>query len=81
MEQASEMLQAQRPDVIGGTIAIDHDGIVTETIAFRSEAEARENESKDMPEEAREVMSLIEDVQYLDLHQPWFATSRQKKQP
>jgi hypothetical protein len=81
MEQASEMLQAQRPDVIGGTIAIDHDGIVTETIAFRSEAEARENESKDMPDEAREVMSLIEDVQYLDLHQPWFATSRQKKQP
>jgi hypothetical protein len=81
MEQASEMLQAQRPDVIGGTIAIDHDGIVTETIAFRSEAEAREAEAQDMPEEAREVMSLIEDVQFLDLHQPWFATSKQKKQP
>jgi hypothetical protein len=81
MEQSSEMLQAQRPDVIGGTIAIDHDGIVTETIAFRSEAEARENEAQEMPEEAREVMSLIEDVQYLDLHQPWFASAKQKKQP
>jgi hypothetical protein len=81
MEQASEMLQAQRPDVIGGTIAIDHDGIVTETIAFRSEAAAREAEQQEMPAEAQEVMSLLEDVQYMDLHQPWFASSKQKQQP
>jgi hypothetical protein len=81
MQQGSEMLQQQRPDVLGGTIAIDKDGIVTETIAFRSESEARKNEQQEMPPEARDVMELIEDVQYLDLHQPWFASARQKKQP
>ena len=81
MSQSSEMLQQQRPDVIGGTIAIDKDGIVTETIAFRSENEARTNEQQEMPPEAQEVMSLIDDVQFLDLHQPWFASAKQKRQP
>jgi len=81
MEQSSEMLASQRPDVIGGTIAIDHDGIVTETIAFRSEAEARKNETREMPPEAQEVMSLLDDIHYLDLHNPWFASAKQKRQP
>ena len=81
MSQSSETLQQQRPDVLGGTIAIDKDGIVTETIAFRSENEARTNEQQEMPPEAREVMSLIDDIQYLDLHQPWFASAKQKRQP
>ena len=81
MEQSSGMLQSQRPDLLGGTIAIDADGVVTETIAFRSEAEARENEAKEMPPEAKEVMSLLDDVHYLDLHNPWFASAEQKRQP
>jgi len=81
MEQSSEMLASQRPDVIGGTIAIDADGIVTETIAFRSEAEARKNETREMPPEAQEVMSLLDDIHYLDLHNPWFASAKQKRQP
>ncbi|MDP9183945.1 MAG: hypothetical protein M3P04_14380 [Actinomycetota bacterium] len=81
MSQSSETLQQQRPDVLGGTIAIDNDGIVTETIAFRSENEARQNEAQEMAAEEREIMSLIEDVQYLDLHQPWFASAKQKRQP
>ena len=79
MEQSREMLQNARPDVIGGTLAIDADGIVTETICFRSEAEARSNEAKEMPPEAQEVMSLLEDVQFLDLHDPWFASAEQKR--
>ena len=52
MEQPMDMLHEQRPEIIGGTIAIDADGWFTETISFRSEAEAREGEQKEMPEAA-----------------------------
>jgi hypothetical protein len=81
VEQGGQTLQQQRPDVIGGTIAIDAQGVVTETIAFRSEAAARENEAKEMSEEARKMMALLEDPHYLDLHHPWFASASQKRQP
>jgi hypothetical protein len=78
MEQSSEMLATQRPDLLGATIAIDDDGLVTETIAFTSEAAAREAEKRPMPAEAQEVMSLLQDVHYLDLHEPWFATAKRR---
>ena len=79
-EQSGEMLRRYRPDIIGGTIAIDENGFVTETVAFRSEAEAREYERKEMPPDVakmvEEEMSLIDDVHYLDLHHPWFTSHR-----
>jgi hypothetical protein len=78
MENSSKLLSEQRPDVLGGTIAIDDQGVVTETIAFTSERAAREAEKQEMPAEAGEVMSLLEDVQYLDLHEPWFASPKRK---
>ena len=78
MEQPMDVLHEQRPEIIGGTLAMQPDGWFTETIAFRSEAEAREGERKDMPEDARrdfeEQMSMMEDVSYKDLHHPWFAS-------
>lgn len=77
--QPMEMLHQQRPDIMGGTIAIDKDGFFTQTIAFRSEAEAREYEKKEMPAEMREQMesmgAMESDVSYHDLHHPWFATA------
>lgn len=77
-EQSTELVSRHRPDVLGATIAIDDDGFFTETIAFTSEAAAREAERKEVPPEARQVieeeMSLLDDVTYLDLHQPWFAS-------
>jgi hypothetical protein len=81
MDESSEMLAQRRPDVLGGTIAIDADGVVTETIAFTSEAAARQAERQDMPAEAEEAMSLLQDVHYLDLREPWFATAEQRKTP
>ena len=42
------------PEIIGGTIAIDEDGWFTETMSFRSEAEARAGEAKEMPDEMAE---------------------------
>ena len=78
MDQPMDMLQEQRPEIIGGTIAIDDDGFFTETISFRSEEEARVGEKKEMPEDRRrefeEEMSQVSDMRYLDLHSPWFAS-------
>jgi len=80
VEQSAGLLSKHRPDVVGATIAIDKDGYFTETVAFTSEAEAREGESKQMPAEmdklVQEEMSLLDDVTYLDLRAPAFASRR-----
>lgn len=79
MSQPMEGLHDARPDILGGTIAIDDDGFFTETIAFSSEAEAREGEQKEMPPEVAQdferEMQMVRDLRYLDLHQPWFASA------
>jgi hypothetical protein len=74
-----EALHEARPELIGGTIAMEPDGWFTQTICFRSEEEAREGEEKEMPPEMREQfeeeMSHVHDMRYLDLHHPWFASA------
>lgn len=78
IEQSAKMISRHRPDVLGATLAMDQDGFFTETVAFTSEDEARKNEAKELPPEAQkmfeEEMSLMQDVKYLDLHQPWFSS-------
>jgi hypothetical protein len=80
VEEMANMMHEQRPDIIGSTLAIEEDGTFTETVAFTTEAEAREGESKAMPttERVRHVMEdwekMTRDVTYLDLHHPWFAS-------
>ncbi len=78
MTSDTESLHQMRPDILGATIAFEPDGWVTETIAFTSEDEARKYEaSAEMPEEMRsEMESMMHDVKYMDLHQPWFASAR-----
>ncbi len=73
-ERASGMLKATRPDVIGATMGISADGHFTETVAFASEAAAREGEMKAMPREAQEFMEELEDLSFIDLRNPWFST-------
>ncbi|HUY47504.1 MAG TPA: hypothetical protein VMV92_17520 [Streptosporangiaceae bacterium] len=79
-EQSGKLISQYRPDVLGATIAIDDDGFFIETVGFSSEAEARAGEEKEMPAEVgrliEEEMSLLDDVRYLDLHEPWFASRR-----
>ena len=79
MSQPMDMLHENRPEVIGGTVAIDADGTFTQTVAFRTEADAREGERKEMPPEAaaemEREMAMMQDVSYKDLHHPWFASS------
>lgn len=79
-KHTAQLIPRYRPDIAGATIAIDDDGYFTETVAFASEAAAREAERAPMPPAARslldEEISLLEDVRYLDLHDPWFASRR-----
>ncbi len=76
--QSGDLVAKVRPDVIGATIAIDDAGFFTETVAFTSEQQARAAEQQEMPADAAQLldeeMALLDDVRYLDLHQPWFAS-------
>ncbi len=69
-------LREMRPDLIGAVRAWDGDHFV-QAIYFRSEAEAREGETRMTSEQqgdaanAEEYMSLVEDVTYIDLKEPW----------
>ena len=69
------MLHEMRPDIIGGTLAIEEDGTFIETIAFTDEESARRGEQVPMPDDVRQAMeSAMHDVTYADLHHPWFAS-------
>ena len=78
MSQPMDALHEARPEILGGTIAIDPDGSFTETVAFTSEDAARKGEATPMPEDMRaqieEEFSVMQDVTYLDLHHPWFSS-------
>ncbi|MEP7036341.1 MAG: hypothetical protein ABI662_12215 [Dermatophilaceae bacterium] len=76
--QPMDRLRQARPEVIGGTLAMDPSGFLTQTMAFTSEDAARRGESQEMPEDLRasfdEEMSQIKDLTYLDLRHPWFSS-------
>lgn len=79
-KQSDSVVPAARPEIIGSTLAIAPDGQFTETVAFTTEQAAREAEAGELGAEARELMaeqmSVMEDVTFLDLHRPWFASPR-----
>ena len=73
MADDTDNLREQRPDVIGGTFALEDDGTFTTTVAFTDEASAREGEKNSSPPEA--FQTLMSDVRYYDLRDPWFASA------
>ena len=79
MEQPMDALRQARPEILGGTIALEPDGWFTQTVCFRSEEAAREGEHKEMSsgmrQEYEKEMAEMQEVKYLDLHQPWFSSS------
>jgi hypothetical protein len=79
LEQSSGTLHEARPEILGGTLAIEDDGTFTETVAFTDESTARAHESDEMSEQMQAQMDQahMHDLQYLDLHHPWFATHGQ----
>jgi hypothetical protein len=69
-------LHEMRPDIIGGTLALEPDGTFTETIAFTDEASARRGEQVAPPPEVREALeSLLRGATFYDLRQPWFESA------
>jgi hypothetical protein len=72
-DPSDDDMRRQRPDIIGGTFALTDDGTFINTVAFTDEASAREGEKTSSPPE--DMMSLMRDVKYFDLRDPWFASA------
>jgi hypothetical protein len=73
--EVTSMLHDSRPEILGATLAMEADGSFIETVAFTSEDAARQGERTEMPAEMQaDLESAMADVEYLDLHRPWFAT-------
>jgi hypothetical protein len=71
----ADPLREARPEIIGSTLALHEDGTFTQTVAFTDEESARSGEQQEMPEEMRQDWdSMIHDLTYYDLRQPWFAS-------
>ncbi len=73
----SARIQNFRPDVIGGTIAWHGSDRFTETVYFTSEEEARQGEkqaAESAPPEYQEWQTLVEDLSFADLRDPWMAS-------
>jgi hypothetical protein len=75
MTKEFEAMGDVRPDLLGGVLAMADDGTTFDTNYFTSEAEARKNESAELPPEMQAAMQkfgeLVGDVQYIDLRDPW----------
>ena len=69
-----EKFASLRPDLIGGTRVWTGPDSLVEANYFTSEAEARANESKEMPEELQALMAefgdLMQNTEFLDLSDP-----------
>jgi len=76
-DEMTSMLHEARPEIIGATLMVEPDGSFVETISFTDEEAARRGESLEMPDSVRtELAEAMADVEYLDLHQPWFVSHR-----
>ncbi len=72
----TEMLHEMRPEIIGGTLAIEADGTFTETVAFTDEASARAGEAMAPPPQvAAELEYAMQGAHFYDLHHPWFESA------
>ncbi len=72
----TDTLHEIRPDIVGGTLAIEPDGTFTETVAFTDEASAREAERREPPAELRQELEyVLKDAVFYDLHKPWFESA------
>jgi hypothetical protein len=69
-------LHEMRPEILGGTLAIEADGSFVETIAFSNEGEARKGEQIEPPADVRrELDYAMQGATFYDLHRPWFESA------
>jgi hypothetical protein len=72
----TDTLHEMRPEILGGTLAIEADGTFTETVAFTTEEAARSGEQMEPPPDAREAMAeAMRDARFFDLRHPWFESA------
>jgi hypothetical protein len=81
MEQYGKRISEVRPEIIGATFGTRDDGSYVETVYFTSEAEAREHEQMELPDDLASVFAedqqLMQDAMFLDLHQPMLVSAHQ----
>lgn len=74
MKEFESVMAEARPDVIGDVTVVHGDGTFSDAIYFRSEAEARANEAKEMSAEMQDMfaewMAAAAIDKYLDLKHP-----------
>jgi len=71
MEQHSDEMRQMRPEIIGATVAVREGGDYVQTIYFTSEAEAREGEKVEPPQDVAEAMAEeMRDARFFDLRHP-----------
>ncbi|WP_041451977.1 hypothetical protein [Hoyosella subflava] len=74
LTQNGSRLHEVRPEIIGGTFGTYGEDGYIEAVYFRSEAEAREHEKMEVPDDLRELMQeeerIMGKVTYYDLHNP-----------
>ena len=71
MEQHSDEIRQMRPEIIGATVAVRDGGDYVQTIYFTSEAEAREGEKVEPPQDVAEAMAEeMRDARFFDLRHP-----------
>ncbi|MEU0269490.1 hypothetical protein [Nocardioides sp. NPDC006303] len=76
MTTDTTQLHEMRPEILGGTLAIEADGSFIETVAFTNEADARKGEQIEPPEDVRrELDYAMQGATYYDLHRPWFESA------
>lgn len=69
-------LHDMRPDILGGTLAVEPDGSFIETVAFTTEAAAREGEKVEPPSEVRQELEYaLHGATFHDLHHPHFQSA------
>jgi hypothetical protein len=76
MTNPAQALREMRPDILGGTLAIEPDGTFTETIAFTDEESARSGETAEPPADvAGELAWAMQGATFYDLRHPWFESA------
>lgn len=71
MTSNEDTMREERPDVIGGVIALHGDGGFTNTVYFTSEAEARVGEKKEDARARRDsAWEQIQDISFFDITEP-----------
>jgi hypothetical protein len=80
MDEVGDRLRQARPEIIGAMMADTGDGRYVDAIYFTSEAEARDHETLEVPDDLRSLMEeenrLMGDVSYFDLREPMLQSAK-----